>query len=67
MIIKNGDVVARLNEQEVTYPIDAPGTYRVQVRASPMLPLAGREKMDHVDLHESFLYKTLVFIFYFNR
>lgn len=44
MIIRDGVVTARINEPEVKYPITAPGTYRVQVRVSPLLPLPDAKK-----------------------
>ncbi|WP_291516147.1 hypothetical protein [Bdellovibrio sp. ArHS] len=44
MIVKNGEVVARINEPETVYPITSPGVYRVQVRVSPMLPLPDAKK-----------------------
>lgn len=43
-IYKNGEVVARINEPKTSYPITAPGTYRVVVRVSPMLPLPDAKK-----------------------
>lgn len=44
MIVRDGTVIARINEPEVKYPITAPGTYRVQVRVSPLLPLPDAKK-----------------------
>lgn len=44
MIFKNGEVVARINDPETVFPITQPGTYRVQVRVSPMLPLPDAKK-----------------------
>lgn len=43
-IYRNGEVVAMVNTPEVAYPITSPGTYRVQVRVSPMLPLPDARK-----------------------
>lgn len=44
MIIKDGEVQARVNEPETVYEIKSPGTYRVQVRVSPMLPIPDAKK-----------------------
>lgn len=44
LVIRNGDVVARINDPETTYSISEPGTYRVQVRVSPLLPLPDAKK-----------------------
>ncbi|HEY1079841.1 MAG TPA: hypothetical protein VGE46_07080 [Bdellovibrio sp.] len=44
MIVRNGDVVARINDPETSYPITQPGTYRVQVRVSPLMPLPDAKK-----------------------
>ncbi|WP_374076390.1 hypothetical protein [Bdellovibrio bacteriovorus] len=44
IIFRNGEVVARINDPETVYPISLPGTYRVQVRVSPMLPLPDAKK-----------------------
>lgn len=43
-IYKNGEVVAGINEPEASYTITSPGTYRVVVRVSPMLPLPDAKK-----------------------
>lgn len=44
MVIRNGEVVGRINDPEATFPITKPGVYRVQVRVSPMLPLPDAKK-----------------------
>ncbi|WP_413943681.1 hypothetical protein [Bdellovibrio sp. HCB-162] len=44
IIFKNGEIVARINDPETVFPITQPGTYRVQVRVSPMLPLPDAKK-----------------------
>lgn len=44
MIIKDGEVQLRVNEPETVYEIKSPGTYRVQVRVSPMLPIPDAKK-----------------------
>ena len=44
MIVRNGDVIDRINKPEAEVPITQPGTYRVQVRISPMLPLPDARK-----------------------
>lgn len=44
IVFKNGEVQARINEAEAIYEIKSPGTYRVQVRVSPMLPLPDAKK-----------------------
>lgn len=44
IIFRNGEVVARINDPETVYPVSQPGTYRVQVRVSPMLPLPDAKK-----------------------
>lgn len=44
MIVKNGEVIERINKTEAEIPIKEPGTYRVQVRISPMLPLPDARK-----------------------
>ncbi|AHZ85585.1 hypothetical protein AB1A81_17590 [Bdellovibrio bacteriovorus] len=44
MIIKDGEVVARKNDPEPVFEIKEPGTYRVQVRVSPMLPIPDAKK-----------------------
>lgn len=44
LLIRNGEVVTRLNSPEGNIPITQPGTYRVQVRVSPMLPLPDAKK-----------------------
>lgn len=44
LIVKNGEPVARINEVESTFPIPGPGTYRIQVRVSPLLPLPDAKK-----------------------
>jgi hypothetical protein len=44
LIIRNGEVLSRINEPEATVPITEPGTYRIQVRVSPLLPLPDAKK-----------------------
>ncbi|QDK39499.1 hypothetical protein [Bdellovibrio sp. NC01] len=44
VIYRNGESVARINKTETTFPISEAGTYRVQVRVSPMLPLPDAKK-----------------------
>ncbi|WII72759.1 hypothetical protein QJS83_02605 [Bdellovibrio sp. 22V] len=44
LVFKNGEVVTRFNQPEGVYQITEPGTYRVQVRVSPMLPLPDAKK-----------------------
>ncbi|WP_347355793.1 hypothetical protein [Bdellovibrio sp.] len=44
MIIKDGEVQLRVNEPETVYEIKSSGTYRVQVRVSPMLPIPDAKK-----------------------
>ncbi len=44
VILRNGESVAKINDPEVNFPITQPGTYRVQVRVSPMLPLPDAKK-----------------------
>lgn len=44
VIYHNGEVVSRINDLEASFPITSPGTYRVQVRVSPMLPLPDARK-----------------------
>lgn len=44
MVIKDGKVVARINKPETVHEIKEPGTYRVQVRVSPMLPIPDGKK-----------------------
>ncbi|MDG0815008.1 hypothetical protein [Bdellovibrio svalbardensis] len=43
-VLRNGETVAQVNDPEVNYPITQTGTYRVQVRVSPMLPLPDAKK-----------------------
>lgn len=43
-IYRNGEVVARINEPEASFPITSEGTYRIMVRVSPMLPLPDAKK-----------------------
>ncbi|NUN04524.1 MAG: hypothetical protein HUU57_02070 [Bdellovibrio sp.] len=38
------EVVARINDPETSFPITQPGTYRVQVRVSPLMPLPDAKK-----------------------
>ncbi|HWU43360.1 MAG TPA: hypothetical protein VN132_07980 [Bdellovibrio sp.] len=44
VIYRNGESVARFNKPEISYPITLSGTYRVQVRVSPMMPLPDAKK-----------------------
>lgn len=44
VIFKNGEAVAKRNEPEIDFEVKEPGTYRVQVRVSPMLPLPDARK-----------------------
>lgn len=44
VILRNGEAIAKINEPEANLPITQPGTYRVQVRVSPMLPLPDAKK-----------------------
>lgn len=44
MIVRDGEVVARINDPETSFPITQPGTYRVQVRVSPLMPLPDAKK-----------------------
>lgn len=44
IIYRNGEAIAKINEPEVVFPIPTAGTYRVQVRVSPMLPLPDAKK-----------------------
>jgi hypothetical protein len=44
MVVKNGEVIERINKADSEVPIKEPGTYRVQVRISPMLPLPDARK-----------------------
>ncbi|KYG66636.1 hypothetical protein AZI86_06210 [Bdellovibrio bacteriovorus] len=44
VIYKDGEPVARINEPETSFPLPGPGTYRVQVRVSPLLPLPDAKK-----------------------
>lgn len=44
LIIRNGEVISRINEPEALVPITEPGTYRIQVRVSPLLPLPDAKK-----------------------
>lgn len=43
-VFKNGEIISRSNDPEFNFPITTPGTYRVQVRVSPMLPLPDARK-----------------------
>lgn len=44
ILFRNGQSVSLSNEPEVSFPITTPGTYRIQVRVSPMLPLPDARK-----------------------
>lgn len=44
VIYRNGQAIAKINEPEVVFPLTEPGTYRIQVRVSPMLPLPDAKK-----------------------
>ncbi|MGZ3774919.1 MAG: hypothetical protein ACXVCY_01160 [Pseudobdellovibrionaceae bacterium] len=44
LIYKNGEIIAHLNETDMTFPITTPGIYRVVVRVSPLLPLPDAKK-----------------------
>lgn len=44
IIFKDGEAVARANTPETLFPITQPGTYRVQVRVSPLMPLPDAKK-----------------------
>lgn len=44
LILRNGQIQARVNQAEAVFPIIEPGAYRVQVRVSPMLPLPDAKK-----------------------
>ena len=44
VVYRNGEVIKRYNEPEFVMPITESGTYRVQVRISPMLPLPDAKK-----------------------
>lgn len=44
VILRNGEAMAKINQPEASIPITQPGTYRVQVRVSPMLPLPDAKK-----------------------
>lgn len=39
VVLRNGERIHTLNETQIEVPITAPGSYRVQVRVSPYLPL----------------------------
>ncbi|MFS4458855.1 hypothetical protein [Bdellovibrio sp. HCB2-146] len=44
VVYKDGNVIDRLTDPEVTYVIKEPGVYRVQVKVIPMLPLPDAKK-----------------------
>lgn len=44
LILKNGEPIARINNPETTFDVPGPGTYRIQVRVSPLLPLPDAKK-----------------------
>lgn len=44
VIYRNGESVAKINKPEANYDVTQPGTYRVQVRVSPMMPLPDAKK-----------------------
>ena len=44
VVYRNGEAIQRYNQPEFVMPIQESGTYRVQVRVSPMLPLPDAKK-----------------------
>ncbi|MNL24374.1 hypothetical protein D3C87_1458050 [compost metagenome] len=44
VVYKDGNVIDRLTDPEITYAIKEPGVYRVQVKVIPMLPLPDAKK-----------------------